>query len=247
MKTQEFKLTNPFEIVRREQDGTHYYYINDAFYPSVTRILDEAAPMPYSLRNWLATNTPEQQEEVKNVSLGLGSKMHDAYERLLSGAELNLDKDYPTTKEKKHIMSFVQWFHDTAPQTICTEEAVASLQYKFAGTLDYACKIGGELWIIDFKTSAGIYYNYELQVAAYRQAYEEMYGVKVAHVGIVRTNTRHKCGYEFKEIIRPFQEFKNVYDTYVAMNGGKIPEPPLVDAYPQTVKLVKGIDVTLPH
>jgi hypothetical protein len=246
MKTQIYKLTNPIEIVKKEQDNSHYYFVNGDFYPSVTRILDEAAPMPYSLRDWLAKNTPEQQEEIKNVSLGLGSKMHDAYERLLNGMELNLAQDYPTSKEKKHIMSFIQWFHDTAPQTICTEEVVASPTYHYAGTLDYACMINGELWIIDFKTSAAIYYNYELQVSAYKQAYEEMYGVKVAHVGVVRTNTKHKCGYEFKEVTRPFGEFKNVYDTYISMNGG-IPKPPLMNVYPEKVTLGKVVNVAEPH
>src|SRR6266567_6238652 len=97
------KKENPqISIVRKEIDNTHYYFVNEEWYPGVTSILDEAAPMGYGLRNFLLTNTPESAQEIKDTTAGLGSKLHDAYEKLLNGEELSLIRDYTTTKEKKH-------------------------------------------------------------------------------------------------------------------------------------------------
>lgn len=224
-------------IVKKEVDNTHYYFVNDEFYPGVTSILDEAAPMGYGLRQFLLNNTPEDAQEIKERTAGLGSKLHDGYERLLNGMELNLASDYPTTKEKKHLLSFYQWHKDFKPKDIQAEQTVASLEFKFAGTLDLACRIDGKLTIIDFKTGAAIYFSHFLQLAAYKKAYEEMYGEKVEGLYILRTGSRHKCGYEWKEITTPFQGFLNVYKTYLDLHDGKIPPPPLIDVYPDTLKL----------
>ena len=41
----------------------------------------------------------------------------------------------------------------------------------FAGTLDRICKIDGKVYVLDIKTSNGIYNSYWLQLAAYEQLY----------------------------------------------------------------------------
>lgn len=228
---------NKINIVRKEIDDSHYYFVNDEFYPGVTSIIDEAAPTSYGLRNFLLTNTPESADDISKTSLALGSKMHDAYEKLLNGVELSLVNDYQTTKEKKHLLSFVQWFEDFKPTKVQTEQTVASVDYKYAGTLDCLCEKDGETWLIDFKTSAGIYWNYEIQVAAYKQAVLETLGITVDKMAILRTGTKHKCGYEFKEITRSFSEFETVYKTYLSLHDGKIPEPPMINVYPDVIKL----------
>jgi CRISPR/Cas system-associated exonuclease Cas4 (RecB family) len=226
-------------IVRKEVDDKHYYFVNEQYYPSVTAILDEAAPVGFGLRNWLLNNTAESAEEIKNTTADLGTKMHDAFQSLLLGNKLNLADEFKLMKEKKHIATFCQWFADFAPDisTIQTEHTVASVTHKYAGTLDLAIRKDGELWIVDFKTGSGIYFSHELQLTAYKFAYEEMYGVKVDHVAVLRTGSRHKSGYEFKEIVRDFSEFERVYGTYLALHDGKIPDPPVMDAYPLEVQL----------
>jgi len=226
-------------IVRKEVDSSHYYFVNDEYYPSVTAILDEAAPVGFGLKNWLLNQTPESAAEIKNTSADFGTKMHHAYQSLLLGNKLNLASDYTMTKEKKYIATFCKWFATFNPDisTIQTEHTVASVIHKYAGTLDLAVMKDGELWIIDFKNTSGIYFSHELQIAAYKNAYEEMYDVKVAHTAICRFGTRHKDGYEFKEITRGYDEFYGVYRTYIALHDGKIPDPPVINAYPDEVQL----------
>lgn len=225
------------EIIKKEIDDRHYYFVNGEFYPGVTTILDEAAPTPYALKKFLMDNTAEGAEEIKNTAGDFGTRMHDAYEKLLNGIELDLLNEYKTTKEKKHLFSFYEWYNTYKPTEIKTEFVIASIKHKVAGTLDLRCKIGEKNVIIDFKTSSGIYYNHELQLAAYKELYEEMTGEKIDEVYVLRTGTKHKAGYEYKLIERPFIEFQNVYNTYLSLHDGKIPEPPLMSVYPDTLKL----------
>lgn len=225
------------QIVKKEIDDTHYYFVDGEFYPGVTTILDQACPTPFGLKQFLLNNTAESAEEIKTTAGDFGSKLHSAYEQLLNGIELNLKEDYPKTKEKKHLISFYEWFLGFEPTKVQTEQTVASLTYKYAGTLDLFCVKDGETWIIDFKTSNGIYWSHELQLTAYKQAFEEMHGIKIDHVAILRTGSKHKAGYEFKEITRSFDDFLNTYKIYLSLNGGAIPEPPLINVYPDTLKL----------
>lgn len=225
------------KIVKKEVDNTHYYFVNDEWFPGVTSILDEAAPMPFGLRSFLLNNTPESAQEIKDMTAGLGSKLHDAYEKLLNGVELNLGADYKTTKEKKHLVSFWQWYKDVKPTEMKTEHTIASLKYKIAGTLDLKCKINGKNVIVDFKTGANIYWSHGLQLAAYKELYQEMTGETIDEIYVLRTGSRHKSGYEFKLITETFDAFLNVYNTYLKLHGGKIPEPPLIDVYPELLKL----------
>lgn len=230
----------PFEVIRKEIDDSHYYWIDGEFVPGVTTIL-ESGPVSYGLKSFWQGNTAEEANKKMNDAADFGTLMHDAYERLLNGEELDLVNDFKDIKAKKHLMSFHNWFHEFKPdvKTIKTEHVIGSKKYKYGGTLDLACVKDGELWIVDFKTSAGIYTNYERQIVAYKQAYEEMYGEKVKHTAILRTGSQHKCGYEFKETERPFESFLSVYNTYVDENGGKIPEPPEVDVYPEKLKIIE--------
>ena len=130
---------------------------------------------------------------------------------------------------------------------------VASKVYKYAGTLDLVCTVDSQILnsfdkgkrtskttrlLIDFKTNKGsIYFENKLQVRAYDQAYTETSGETVDECWILRLGSQHKTGYEFKQVDEvKIQDFKNVYNTYLTINGGKIEEPPIVDVYPETLQ-----------
>lgn len=228
----------PYQTVRKEVDDEHYYYIDDEFVPATTHIIGEAGPVQYGLRNFWKQNTAEDSDRILKETAEFGSYVHSQIEVLLNGIDIpNFNELEP--KAKKHLMSFYNWFHEFNPDinSIKSEHVVGSKKYKYGGTIDLFCTKNNENWIVDFKTSSGIYFSHEAQVAAYKNAYEEMYGIKVDHMAILRTGSKHKSGYEFKEIERSFDAFLNIYKTYVDINGGKIPEPPEVDVYPDTLKL----------
>jgi len=225
-------------IVLKMVDDTHYYYVDGVFYPSVSRILDVAAPKDSGLLFWMKNNTAEDIEEISGKAKENGSLVHDACEKLLNGVEIPL-KEY-AVKAKKALISFYEWYQLYKPTNITTEQVVASVINRYAGTLDLVCTIAGKRILIDFKTNKGaIYFNNKLQVMAYKQAYEETTEEKIDECWILRLGTTHKCGYEYKRVDEEVgvADFMNVYQTYLRINGGDVEKPPIVDVYPDTLRL----------
>lgn len=224
-------------IVRKEVDDSHFYFVNDEFYPSVTRVLDIAAPKEYGLLNFFKQNTPDEIEERSSKAKENGSLVHDACEKLLNGVGVP-SKDY-TPQAKKAIVSFMEWFALVKPTKMITEHTIASVKYRYAGTCDLVCTIGDKRILIDFKTNKGaIYFSNKLQAMAYKQAYEETAEEKIDECWILRLGTTHKAGYEFKQVDDiTIDHFMNVYNIYLSMNGGKVEEPPLINVYPDLFKL----------
>ena len=248
------ELVPKFEIVRKEVDDTHFYFVNGEFFPGVTRILEVAAPKDPGLLNWFKNTSATEIEEKSQIGKDNGSLAHDACEKLLLGVTIP-SKDY-SKRAKKCINSFYDWFLLFRPINYTPEQTVASLKYKYAGTLDLKCEIRSELltaldktprakeytkMLIDFKTNkSAIYYDNKLQVAgAYKQAYEETFDDPIDECWTLRLGTTHKAGYDFKRADNEVtvEDFMNVYRTYLSMNGGKIEEPPIIEVFPENWQL----------
>lgn len=84
------------------------------------------------------------------------------------------------------IQAFGNWVKENKVEWIAAEEKIYSKKYKYAGTVDAVATIDDKFSVIDFKTSKKIYKSYKLQVYAYKQAIEEMYGKKVKSCWILR-------------------------------------------------------------
>ena len=152
-------------------------------------------------------------------------------------------------RDKKCMVAFVDWFSEMKPKyrrAGDTERVVAST-LGFAGTLDLFCYLSineehDTPFIIDFKTSGGIYDNHKLQIAAYKHAFLEMTGID-AQMGILHLNPRTKKGYAFHTDLKikgkavEIEDFMTVFATYKMLNGGKVPEPDLTVVYPEKIKL----------
>ena len=159
-------METKFDIVQKMVDDTHFYWVDGEFMPSVTHILEVAAPKEYGLLNFFKQNTPEDIESKSNAGKENGSLVHDACEKLLNGVEIPL-KDYPY-RSQKAIWSLKQWYDLVKPTSLITEQMVASKVYKYAGTLDLVCTVDSQILnsfdkgkrtskttrlLIDFKTN----------------------------------------------------------------------------------------------
>ena len=74
---------------------------------------------------------------------------------------------------KESVDKFLTWVQKHRVVFLSAEQPVYSKKYRYTGTLDFICKIDGKLYVGDLKTGAGIYNEYFLQTAAYRQARSE--------------------------------------------------------------------------
>lgn len=150
-----------------------YYTINDESYPSVTtilRIINKEALLYY-----FGKYGTKKAQELSKTAMDLGSEVHKKIERFVR-AEIDIDKGYlPISKEAEiPFDAFLNWIMNNKIEWLESEKTVHSDTHSYAGTLDAVAIVNGEKCIIDFKTSAGFYPEYELQLEAYRYAWTEM-------------------------------------------------------------------------
>ena len=237
------KLYKPV-IVKKEIDNEHYYYVNEKFTPGVTTILGQTLPMPYGLKKWIGDMGNYRANEKFEQAGARGTMIHDACEELLIGKEVKLLERFPSKKDQLAITGFINWFNDNKPEFEVTDiERVIASENGFAGTLDLYCQIKGRPTIVDFKTSSSIHDSHKLQITAYQQAFFEMTGIMPDRLILHLNGTKNGYSvYDEKKMHikkNPIttDDFMTVFAQYKMLNGGVIPEPDLVDTYPEVIKL----------
>ena len=81
------------------------------------------------------------------------------------------------------LNSFHEWRKSHTLEVIHVEKMLISEQYRYGGTPDFLGYVNGELELMDFKTSNGIWNDYYYQLASYRQLeIENGYNVETARI-----------------------------------------------------------------
>ena len=146
------------------------------------------------------------------------------------------------------ILRAAEFFQKHKPTVIAAEEFTFSDKYKYAGTADLIVEMDGERWLLDVKTSNNLHRSYNLQLAAYAKAWEEMFGQKIDRTGILWLKSSKRGpskkegmyqgkGWEVKQIDdidENFALFQTIYDLYKLDNP--VTEP-IYNSYPTKVKL----------
>lgn len=101
----------------------------------------------------------------RDAASDIGNELHKA----INGADV-----FSTDGVKIAWASFCEWEAEVKPNILELEVRVYSKSQRYAGTPDALCKINDKFCLVDWKTSAAIYREYPLQVAAYLNAMDEM-------------------------------------------------------------------------
>lgn len=138
---------------------------------------------------------------LKDDAANAGTLMHEWIHNYIENPEIEL----PTNEMlRKSAENFLEWVKVNDVKFKWSERKVYSKQYNFAGTLDFSATIKGKNVIGDIKTSSGIWDEYWLQLAAYRQAVQEEFPeIKIDHCAIIRLGKDGQ--FEVKEL-NNFQE-----------------------------------------
>jgi hypothetical protein len=199
-------------LVFDEKD--HKYKVGEDIIPSVTKIIDNIVPVYLTKwaanegaawfkrnaqRGWNLNDEEDVEKIVKGIAnahivisktaLDIGKVVHGYIEEVIewSLGELNEMPEMPEDEAAVNsIQAFGKWVRENDVEWVATEERIYSKKYKYAGTVDAVAMIDDKFSVIDFKTSKQIYKSYKLQVYAYKQAIEEMYGEEVESCWILR-------------------------------------------------------------
>jgi len=156
------------------KDGRFYTDENGNYFPSATTLL-EAYPKPAQLIMWMK-EVGSKADEIRDAAGKRGSSVHQLTEDYDNGIECTLLDEYGkprySLEEWSMFERYVEFSVNHKPEHHLIEQTFINSQLGFAGTIDRICTIDGKTYVLDIKTSNGIYNSYWLQLAAYRQLYD---------------------------------------------------------------------------
>ena len=203
---------------------SRYYRRNGKYYPSVTYVLGYY-PKGKFFENWLKQVGFASDYIVKKAAEE-GTQVHELCEAYLNGEELRFLDDRGRPQHNPDVwqmfLRFVEFWELIKPTLIETEVHLFSDVLKVAGTCDLIVEINGKLWLLDLKTSNQLQTTYELQTAVYGQCYEECFGKKIDHYGILwlksskrgaKKDKMQGKGWEIVESTRTFEENIDIFKT----------------------------------
>jgi hypothetical protein len=164
-----------------------YYTRNGNYYPSVTSIL-QYMPKGKFFENWLK-DVGHNADIIVRKAADEGTQVHDAIEKYLQGEKISFLNEDGYSKYSldvwKMILKFQDFWETHKPTLVESEIHLFSDKYMFAGTCDLVLEINGEKWLLDIKTSNSLHVSQDLQLAAYAQAWNELYEEKIDRIGIL--------------------------------------------------------------
>lgn len=183
------------------------YELNGIEYPSVTTItgiLDKPALVQWAANcavDYVAGNLDRLKSDnvhegeavlsearsahrtVKDEAAGNGTKVHKAIELYINGQDYSELLDNEQTRTA--FDAFLSWESKNHVIWIKTECQVFSIKHGYAGRFDAIAMVNGYRYLIDFKTSKGIWNEMKYQLCAYRQAHNETESEKIENIAIL--------------------------------------------------------------
>ena len=140
---------------------------------------------------WVKKIGVEEAERISKESTSFGTGVHTLVEGYLKPE--GSKPDTHTMRQKFCAGLIIKWMKEAKVKPLVMdgkpqiEVELISDRYMYRGHPDLIATIGGENWIVDWKTSKDARRGYALQMAAYANAFEEMTGIKINHGAIIRT------------------------------------------------------------
>ena len=217
---------------------SHTYEHKGFKYPSVTTIISDCSDKSGALTQWAANMTVEwirqncnseyggiyevSEDSLENArfnfravsqdALDIGSAVHHAIEHWLKTREEPTFKDLPENTQDQALAAFVaflEFYDEHEMESYATEETVYGNCW--AGTLDWRGLFNGKRYVIDFKTSKGMYpAEMGPQIAAYRSTFD----LKMEGCGILRLDKETGMP-EWKDFSKRYEQDLRVFNAMV--------------------------------
>lgn len=119
----------------------------------------------------------------KKEAADIGTEIHSLVEKWIKQEEIDVPED---VRIRNGLDAFLKFQQEHKAKWIDSEKIIYSPTHDYAGILDAVAEIAGDLVLVDFKSSNGIYPEMSFQTAAYQMAYEEMTGKQIKYRLIAR-------------------------------------------------------------
>lgn len=184
---------NKAHITYKLQDGT--------IVPGVTTILSVLnKPALVKWANNLGLQGIDSTKFVDEKA-AIGTLAHEMIADYLRGEETDTGEysKVQIGQAENATLAFFEWEKTHHIEPILIEEPMVSEVFCFGGTIDCLGKINDELYLVDFKTSGGIYPEMLIQMVAYQMLLSE-HGHNVDQTIILRIGRTEDEGFEERRV-----------------------------------------------
>lgn len=221
------KMPKPlFEVSLVKKGRSHFYAVKkdekEYLFPGVTgflSIISKPALIPWATREALASakralmanlgiieidevwidrviaEAKKKPDQIKDAAADLGTRVHERIDDYIKTGNIPI----LTEDEAPGFNNFIYWMKNSGIEIVMGDTAVASIKHGFGGKLDAVGMRNGELGILDWKTSNGIYSEYALQAGgAYAEAFFATYGIQPKWAAIARFGKTDPGDFEVK-------------------------------------------------
>ena len=180
----------PYPDLSTETYNNQRWYVTPTgAYPSITTILGTTAPPEKvaSLQNWRTSLGAAKADEVSKKATDHGTNVHLLAERYLKGEEVLAPiNGKPVPHLDIAAFNALRLKLDKIEEVWGQEVALYSSTIEVAGRCDLIGKYKGRSVIVDFKTASRVkgkkdIEDYNLQLAFYAIAHNEMFGTDIQH------------------------------------------------------------------
>lgn len=135
------------------------------------------------------------------------------YPSIQATAEKLAITTYRVDSIANYIEAFKKFVELHKPKLVESEGMIYSHKHKYAGTYDGVFEFGGHTWLLDWKTSNGIYPEYRIQLTAYKEALKEL-GKPVDKMGIIQL--KDNGAFVFEEV-QDIEDGAKLFDVFRAI------------------------------
>lgn len=115
----------------------------------------------------------------KDEAASIGNQVHDFAQKFAEHKMTGSPAPELTEEMEEGVVlgitGFLDWYAENKPEFIANEKLIYSRAYEYCGKFDVLAKINGEIVLLDYKTSSGVYPEHFFQLSGYWQAYAEEY------------------------------------------------------------------------
>jgi hypothetical protein len=175
---------------------TRYKLKDGSIVRGVTTIIDQNLGwnkrilIKWATQQALAGKDPEKILEQAGDIGSIAHKLIEAHiKSILEGKKIEADlTDFSKNdidKAENCFIAYLDWEKRNSLEYIASEMQVISEGHRYGGTIDILAKNNGKLWLIDPKSSKGIYPEFIIQVAAYDAAYQEQENKEIDEIHLL--------------------------------------------------------------
>jgi hypothetical protein len=90
-----------------------------------------------------------------------------------------------------------------------------NFSHGYAGSIDLICRIDGQIWVIDLKTSKQVFESHKIQLSAYKHIVEKMYPGETVNMAVLQIGfAKNKRHWKLTECEDKFHLFKVAYQIW---------------------------------